>query len=59
MTNAVFHYLALQVLIWMGLTGWIYFVAKLGEWKVERERKKGLGRPTLQCTRFTSRNKKE
>jgi hypothetical protein len=40
MVNALFEYLAWQVLIWLGLIGWIWLVAKLGERKAERDRKK-------------------
>jgi len=40
MANGFFRYLAFQVLIWLVLMGWIWLVAKLGERKAARERKK-------------------
>lgn len=40
MNHAIMHYMAWQVVIWIALIGWILFVAKLGEWKDNRERKK-------------------
>ena len=40
MVNALYGYLKLQVLIWVGLVSWIWLVAKLGERKAARDRKK-------------------
>ena len=40
MRNALMDYLLMQVGIWLFLIGWIWFVAKLGQRKVTKERQK-------------------